>query len=138
MHSIEDYNGLGRVPARARPVFTLFLLAQAGVPFTAGFLAKFGVIAAAADRATPGRRHRHGHRRDLGVPVPPHRDRDVLRGVDEHGDGPALAGPRVRIPARRGIAIALAVVGTLWLGIVPGPITRVANDAVAQLVAAAP
>jgi len=59
-------------------------------------------------------------------------------GVEESGEGPALAGPRVRIPAGAGIAITLAVVGTLWLGIVPGPITRVANDAVAQLVAAAP
>jgi NADH-quinone oxidoreductase subunit N len=46
-HSLDDYRGL----AASRPglafAFTVFLLAQAGVPFTSGFLAKFTVIAAA-------------------------------------------------------------------------------------------
>jgi NADH-quinone oxidoreductase subunit N len=48
-HSLADYQGL----ARRRPVlaacFTLFLLAQAGVPGTSGFIAKFGVILASTD-----------------------------------------------------------------------------------------
>jgi len=48
-HSLADYQGL----ARHRPVlaacFTLFLLAQAGVPGTSGFIAKFGVILASTD-----------------------------------------------------------------------------------------
>ena len=48
-HSLETYRGL----ATRRPVlafaFTVFLLAQAGVPFTSGFLAKFYVIGAAVD-----------------------------------------------------------------------------------------
>lgn len=46
-HQIEAYRGL----ARRRPVLalamTLLLIAQAGIPFTTGFLAKFYVIAAA-------------------------------------------------------------------------------------------
>lgn len=46
---LEDLVGLGsRRPALAL-AFTLLLLAQAGVPFTSGFVAKFSVIAAAAD-----------------------------------------------------------------------------------------
>ena len=55
---------------RSRPVlafaFTVFLLAQAGVPFTSGFLAKFYVIGAAVDaeQLRPGhRRHALGGRR---------------------------------------------------------------------------
>ncbi|MGH9278511.1 MAG: NADH-quinone oxidoreductase subunit N [Acidimicrobiales bacterium] len=48
-HSIDDYRGL----AKARPglalTFTVFLLAQAGVPFTAGFLAKLYVVSAAVE-----------------------------------------------------------------------------------------
>jgi NADH-quinone oxidoreductase subunit N len=48
-HSLDDYRGL----AQSRPglafVFTVFLLAQAGVPLTSGFLAKFYVLAAAVE-----------------------------------------------------------------------------------------
>ena len=47
--SIDDFSGL----ARRRPTlalgFTVLLLAQAGVPFTTGFFAKFGVVGAAVD-----------------------------------------------------------------------------------------
>ncbi len=48
-HALSRYGGL----ARSRPVlalaFTVLLLAQAGVPFTAGFVAKFEVILASVD-----------------------------------------------------------------------------------------
>jgi len=48
-HGLDAYRGL----ARDRPIlaltFTVFLLAQAGVPFTSGFLAKFYVIGAAVE-----------------------------------------------------------------------------------------
>jgi NADH-quinone oxidoreductase subunit N len=47
--TLDDFRGL----ARRRPVlaatFALFLLAQLGAPFTSGFVAKFEVLAAAAD-----------------------------------------------------------------------------------------
>ena len=48
-HDLEAYQGL----ARRRPAlalgFTVLLMAQAGVPFTSGFLAKFYVISAAVE-----------------------------------------------------------------------------------------
>ena len=48
-HTIESYKGLGdRSPVLAIAL-TLFLLAQAGIPMTSGFVAKFGVIRAAVD-----------------------------------------------------------------------------------------
>ena len=49
--------------------------------------------------------------------------------------GDELAGPTVRVPVGAGLALGVAVIGTLWLGLLPGTITGVANDAVAQLVA---
>jgi NADH-quinone oxidoreductase subunit N len=50
--SIDAFKGLtARKPALAL-AFTVFLLAQAGVPFTTGFIAKFGVIQAAVDESS--------------------------------------------------------------------------------------
>ena len=47
--SLDAFKGLlARRPLLAL-TFTVFLLAQAGVPFTTGFIAKFGVIQAAVD-----------------------------------------------------------------------------------------
>lgn len=43
------YKGLARRSPLLALAFTVFLLAQAGVPFTTGFVAKFGVIKAAVD-----------------------------------------------------------------------------------------
>ena len=48
-HDLEDYRGLGRSRPGLALAFTVFLLAQAGVPFTSGFLAKFYVISAAVE-----------------------------------------------------------------------------------------
>ncbi|MHB8430298.1 MAG: proton-conducting transporter transmembrane domain-containing protein, partial [Acidimicrobiales bacterium] len=45
-HTIGDYRGLARQHPVLAFVFALLLLAQAGVPFTTGFLAKFGVVGA--------------------------------------------------------------------------------------------
>jgi NADH-quinone oxidoreductase subunit N len=50
--SLDAFKGLiSRKPALAL-TFTVFLLAQAGVPFTTGFIAKFGVIQAAVDEGS--------------------------------------------------------------------------------------
>ncbi len=48
-HSLEDYKGLGRTNPVLAFVFTILLIAQAGVPFTAGFFAKFYVVNAAVE-----------------------------------------------------------------------------------------
>ena len=44
LHTLGDYKGLGRTRPGIALLFSVFLLAQAGVPFTGGFLAKFYVI----------------------------------------------------------------------------------------------
>jgi NADH-quinone oxidoreductase subunit N len=48
-HQLSDYRGLARRQPVLAGAFAVFLLAQAGIPFTTGFLAKFQVVAAAVD-----------------------------------------------------------------------------------------
>jgi NADH-quinone oxidoreductase subunit N len=45
--TLESFRGLAKRKPLLAVAFTVFLLAQAGVPFTSGFIAKFGVIQAA-------------------------------------------------------------------------------------------
>jgi len=47
--SLDSFKGLSRRKPTLALAFTVFLLAQAGVPFTSGFIAKFGVIQAAVE-----------------------------------------------------------------------------------------
>ena len=47
-HSLDDYRGLSRSNPVLAALMSVLLFAQAGVPFTSGFLAKFRVIVAAA------------------------------------------------------------------------------------------
>jgi NADH-quinone oxidoreductase subunit N len=49
-HALSDYRGLARRQPLLAGVFTLFLLAQAGVPLTGGFVAKLSVFSAAVDQ----------------------------------------------------------------------------------------
>ena len=49
-HALADYRGLARRQPLLAGVFTLFLLAQAGVPLTGGFVAKLSVFSAACDQ----------------------------------------------------------------------------------------
>ncbi|MGI9646543.1 MAG: NADH-quinone oxidoreductase subunit N, partial [Ilumatobacteraceae bacterium] len=46
---LDRFDGLARARPSLAIAFTVFLLAQAGVPFTSGFIAKFGVIQAAVE-----------------------------------------------------------------------------------------
>lgn len=45
-HSLEHYRGLARRQPAMAAILALMLMAQAGIPFTTGFLAKFYVVAA--------------------------------------------------------------------------------------------
>ncbi len=48
-HQLSDYRGMAKRQPVLALAFSVFLLAQAGVPFTTGFLAKFQVVAASVD-----------------------------------------------------------------------------------------
>ncbi len=46
---LDDFRGVGTTRPVLALALTVFLVAQAGVPFTSGFIAKFGVISAGVD-----------------------------------------------------------------------------------------
>jgi NADH-quinone oxidoreductase subunit N len=107
----------------------VFLFAQAGVPLTSGFFAKFYVIVAAVD----------GGSTSLAVVA-------MLSSVISAflylritvslymGDpDEALAAPRLAVPVGAGIALALCAVVTLVVGVWPGSVAEVARDAVPVL-----
>ena len=48
-HSLDDYRGLGSRAPLLAGAMTFLLLAQAGIPLTSGFVAKFTVFAASVD-----------------------------------------------------------------------------------------
>jgi NADH-quinone oxidoreductase subunit N len=129
-HSLDDYRGLSKVRPGLALLMTLFLLAQAGVPLTSGFFAKFYVIVAAVDAGSTS----------LAVIA-------MLSSVISaflylritvslymsDADEAATARPRLRIPVGAGIALTACVVATLLFGVWPGSIAEAARDAVPVL-----
>jgi len=133
-HRLEDYRGL----ARRRPVlagaFTLLLLGQAGVPFTGGFVAKLGVLAAAvADRG-----YWVAGLAMLGAAAAAFVYLRILVGMyledpeDSGGQGEVADADPVPLGAR--VVIGVACAGVLFVGLVPGPLLDLARDAVPLLV----
>lgn len=127
--SLDDYRGLGATRPGLAAVFALLLLAQAGVPLTAGFLAKFYVVTAAVDAGFEP----VAVIAMLTAVVSAFMYLRLVAAM--YFAEPSGAGVRVRVPAATGLALALTVAGVLVLGVVPGPVTDLAGDAVAQLVA---
>jgi NADH-quinone oxidoreductase subunit N len=127
-HSLDDYKGL----ARARPglafAFTIFLLAQAGVPLTAGFLAKFYVISAAVEAKSYAIAI-------IGMVAAVIAAFFYLRLIvtmymrDDSSDAPAPAPERIRIPIGAGAALALALAFTLVVGFLPETVLDFARHA---------
>lgn len=122
-HSLDDYKGLSRRSPFLAFSFLVFLLAQAGVPFTSGFLAKFYVLGAAVSA--------HSYWLALVAMLSSVISAFVyLRIVlAMYGEDPAEGAPSYRIPAGARAAIAISVILTLGLGIIPGPLTRAARTA---------
>ncbi|HEX6597265.1 MAG TPA: NADH-quinone oxidoreductase subunit N [Acidimicrobiales bacterium] len=145
-HSLDDYRGL----AKSRPglafAFTIFLLAQAGVPLTAGFLAKFNVIAAAVE----SRSYAIAIVAMLAaviaaffylrIIVTMYMVEEEVAGSHEaadlpdagHGAGVESAQPaleRLAIPGGAAVALGLALAFTLAVGFLPEPVLDFARHA---------
>ena len=131
-HSLESYRGLSRRRPALALAFTLFLLAQAGVPFTAGFLAKLGVIQAAAST----------HNWSLAIIAMLTAVvsaflylRIIVSMYFEPASADEVEPARSPVPLGAKLALGISVLGTLALGIVPGPFEHLAKDARPVLVA---
>ena len=123
--SIEAFRGLSmRRPAIAT-AFTVFLLAQAGVPFTSGFIAKFGVIQAAVDVDSYVIAVIAMVSAVIAAFVYLRIMLTVWTGTPAENSEP------IRVPLAVGITIAGAAVFTLFAGIIPGWLID-ATDTVTQ------
>lgn len=124
---LSSFRGLGKQRPVLAFALTVFLLAQAGVPLTSGFVAKFGVITAAVDR--------HSYALAivamLAAVIAAYLYLRIL--VSMYMEEPEGAGERVRIPLSAGVAIGGAVIFTLVVGFLPGWLLKLAEDAVPTL-----
>ncbi len=127
-HDLSDYRGL----ASARPVlaglFTLFLLAQAGVPFTGGFVAKLSVFSAAIDVGQYWLAMAGMLAAVVGAFVYLRIVLTMYAPPDDDADEVAK-GPRIVVDAGTGLALTIAAGAIVFLGVVPGVILDFAHAA---------
>ena len=126
-HDLGSYEGLGKRRPILALILTVFLLAQAGVPLTSGFVAKFGVIAAASDT----------HSYALAVVAMLAAViaaflylRIIVSMFLEEGDAP---GEAVALPLGTALAVGASALFTLWVGFFPGWLLRVAREAASRV-----
>jgi NADH-quinone oxidoreductase subunit N len=130
-HALDDYRGLGQKQPLVALVLTLFLLSQAGVPFTAGFWAKFYAVTAAVDAGS----WTLAAIAMLAAAVAAFLYLRIVVSMfmsDTEDAAPGLRGLRVPVLAK--VATAVCVVVTLGVGFFPGPVVDTAGDAVGRLV----
>ncbi len=130
-HDLSTYKGLSKRRPVLALVFTLFLLAQAGVPFTSGFWAKAGVISAAAARGD-GYGYSVAVVAMLCAAIAAFLYLRIVKTMFfDDPDGEVVAAPR--IPLSAGLALTLASAFTLAVGVAPGFVIDLARHAVPTL-----
>jgi NADH-quinone oxidoreductase subunit N len=127
--SLDDFRGL----ARRRPVvafaFTVFLLAQAGAPFTSGFVAKFEVLAAAVE----ARSYWLALIAMVAAVIAAYLYLKVIVAMYMTDDDEAVdaraGGDRRPTPFGAGVGLSVAALATLVFGFLPGILDDLADDA---------
>lgn len=120
---IDNLRGLAARRPLLAGAFTVLLLSQAGIPFTAGFWAKFEVITAAVD----ARSFWLAVIAMLAAVVAAFLYLRIV--VAMFLEAPDPDAPRLRIPRGPAVAVAIVVLFTLAFGIYPEPLLNLANDA---------
>jgi len=125
--TLEDYAGLGRRSPILAGALTIFLLSLIGIPVTGGFFAKFYVFSAALQANLVGL---------------------VIIGVLNSAIGayyylriivvmymrePQLDAPTTPVPMGLGVALAVSLAATIYLGVLPGRVLDYASRSVAEL-----
>ena len=110
--TVDVFQGLGRRSPWLASALTVLLLAQAGVPLTSGFVAKFGVVRAAVDAGS----YWLAGLAMLSAVVAAYL---YLRLVVAMWLRDA-AGPAVAVPPASRVVLVVCVAATLAIGIVPG------------------
>jgi NADH-quinone oxidoreductase subunit N len=150
--ALDDFRGLASSQPLVAAAFTVMLLAQTGVPLTSGFFAKFGVITAAVDARSYWLALVAMVSAVIGAFVYLRIIVAMYMSGDEHGhadhdhepvtDGVAVIEPAgtalaITVPAAVWLALALTVGVTVLVGVLPGLVTALADDAVPVLLRAA-
>ncbi|MDE0605641.1 MAG: NADH-quinone oxidoreductase subunit N [Acidimicrobiaceae bacterium] len=132
--SLDDLDGLAaRRPALALAL-TIFLLAQAGVPLTTGFVAKFEIIGAAVE----ARSFWLAVIAMVSAVVSAFLYLRIVLSVylgSPADDSEISEGPAERVHPAAGLAIGIALAVTIGFGLIPGPIDQLATEAIPQLFA---
>jgi NADH-quinone oxidoreductase subunit N len=128
-HHLDDYRGLARTRPMLALAMTVFLFAQAGVPLTSGFFAKFYVINAAVDAGSTWLAVIAMITSVVSAFLYLRITVSLYMSDPEEADST----PRLRIPAAAGIALAACLVVTLVVGVWPNGVADLARDAVPVL-----
>ncbi len=125
-HSLDEYRGLAGIRPVLAALLTLFLLAQAGVPLTGGFVAKLSVFSAAVDAHQYWLALIGMLTAVIGAAV---YLRIVLTMYAPPEGELAPEGPRIRVDRGTGLALTIAAAAIIFLGVVPGIVLDFARDA---------
>ncbi len=125
---IDDLRGLSARRPLLAAAFTVLLLSQAGIPFTAGFWAKFEVISAAVD----ARSFWLAVIAMLAAVVAAFLYLRIV--VSMYLEAPDRDAPRLSVPLGPSLGIAIVVLFTVAFGVYPEPIADLARDALPVLV----
>ena len=129
-NDLDDYRGLSRDRPVLALAFALFLFAQAGVPLTSGFFAKFYVITAAVDAGSTWLAIIAMLTAVVAAFLYLRIIVSMYMSVEDAGE------PRtIRVPFAAGLALAACAVGhPRASGVFPGPLSGPAKDATPALV----
>jgi len=118
--TLDDYAGLGRRSPMIAAILTIFLLSLIGIPFTAGFFAKFYVFSAALQANLIWLTI-------IGVINSAIAAYYYLRVIVYMymRDGRYEA-PVARVPAGLGVGLAISVIAVIYLGVLPGRVLEYA------------
>jgi NADH-quinone oxidoreductase subunit N len=133
-HDLSDYRGLGHRQPLLAAVMAVFLFAQAGVPLTSGFFAKFEVINAAVDAGSAWL----AVIAMLSAVVSAFLYLRIVATMymsDEEETAPVPARRGLGAPVGAAISLTLCLIVTIGVGVWPGLLTEVAQDAVPVLTA---
>jgi len=125
--TLDDYAGLGRRSPLLAAILSIFLLSLIGIPVTGGFFAKFYVFSAALQSHLVGLTI-------IGIMNSAIAAYYYLRVIvymymrDERGEIPVA-----RIPAGLGIGLAISLIATLYLGVLPGRVLDYAMQSAQDL-----
>ena len=133
-HSLGDYRGLSKDRPLLALAFTLFLLAQAGVPLTSGFFAKFYVITAAVDAGSTWL----AVVAMLASVIAAFLYLRIVVAMYMESDDEAREARRIPIPFSAALALGISVLVTLGVGVFPSLLSDPAGDATPVLVAEPP